>query len=329
MSLGLLIAASVAFAVVPPFLYAFLIWWCDWYERESPGLVIAAFLWGAFGAAGIGAVCEFLLDIPVQWLFQPSAADFLVITFAAPVIEEMAKGAILLLLLYSTEFDNLTDGIVYGAIIGLGFSLTENIAYFIDTYLRGGALAWLGNILFRSAFCCALHATATAVAGAAIGAAKFSRRRSRWFLIPAGFLLAILVHMGWNGFLSLADVFDSPFLSFVSLAALPMVGIALGLLFWWSLRRERAVIRAELAAEVQSGWLPERHIALLINLSDRHIAETPPPPADRPQYLRTLTELAFRRMQARLVPAEERAAYERMVAALRERAMALLGVHSA
>ena len=48
----------------------------------------------------------------------------------APLIEEPAKALCLLALYRSREFDNATDGFVYGAAAGLGFGMTENFFYF-------------------------------------------------------------------------------------------------------------------------------------------------------------------------------------------------------
>lgn len=320
---------SIAFAAVPPLLYAFFIWWVDWYERESPRLVLLSFFWGAVVAAGIGAFLEIALNVPLHVVLSPRAADFLLVTFGAPPIEELAKGALLLLILHDTEFDNLTDGIVYGAMIGLGFSLSENVAYFCSAYADGGALVWLSNILFRSAFCCALHAIATALTGAAIGFAKFSRRRSRMVIVACGFSAAITLHVAWNGFLSLGDMLRTSTLAIVSIAGLPLVGAVLAALFCWSLHRERTIIRQELCAEAADGWLPQAHATMIANVSQRHHPGWLPAGIDQHHYIRTLTELAFRRHQLRHIAAQHRAHYTALVAHLRTTAQTLLGITAA
>ena len=50
----------------------------------------------------------------------------------APIVEEVGKGLGLLLLFVTARraFDGPVDGVVYGALIGAGFALTENIQYF-------------------------------------------------------------------------------------------------------------------------------------------------------------------------------------------------------
>jgi len=51
----------------------------------------------------------------------------------APVNEELYKGAglVLMFLIARSEFDGLMDGLIYGAMIGLGFQVVENIQYFM------------------------------------------------------------------------------------------------------------------------------------------------------------------------------------------------------
>ena len=57
----------------------------------------------------------------------------------APLVEETSKGIVLIILFGISyliakrfgvlEFNGVTDGIVYGAAVGLGFSFAENIVY--------------------------------------------------------------------------------------------------------------------------------------------------------------------------------------------------------
>ena len=51
---------------------------------------------------------------------------------SAPLVEESAKAIILLIFFFAKrdEFDGVVDGIVYAAMVGLGFAMTENIQYY-------------------------------------------------------------------------------------------------------------------------------------------------------------------------------------------------------
>src|SRR5499433_3925268 len=73
-----------------------------------------------------------------------SNGEFISATFGAPLVEETLKGTVLFWLLWRRrpEFDGPTDGIMYAAMVGLGFAMTENIGYYISALVRpqiGGA----------------------------------------------------------------------------------------------------------------------------------------------------------------------------------------------
>ena len=70
--------------------------------------------------------------------------EYVSATFGAPVVEESLKGPILIILLWRRrqELDGPTDGIIYAAMVGLGFAMMENIGYYIGALVRpkvGGA----------------------------------------------------------------------------------------------------------------------------------------------------------------------------------------------
>src|SRR4029077_17877618 len=56
--------------------------------------------------------------------------------FSAGILEELAKGSavLLLFLVMRNEFDDVVDGIVYGAAVGLGFNFMESISYMTNLY---------------------------------------------------------------------------------------------------------------------------------------------------------------------------------------------------
>ena len=74
---------------------------------------------------------------------------------SAPLIEEIAKalGVLAVFWLLRAEFDNMRDGIVYGALIGLGFNWYEAALYVVQTYAEHGRAAFglqLGATLLHS-----------------------------------------------------------------------------------------------------------------------------------------------------------------------------------
>ncbi len=176
-------------------------------------LVFVMFFWGAIGAAVLASLgneaMSDLLPRDVEVVYGPM--------ISAPVIEETAKGlALLAAFLVSRwagrrynlfEFDGPTDGIVYGAAIGIGFAFTEDIYYFFRDVQESGDLGSALQVYIdrRDFFGPAMlrHGVWTATFGALLGLATWSpslRGRIGW---PAlGLLLAMIGHAANNGLIN-------------------------------------------------------------------------------------------------------------------------------
>ncbi|MHB1865211.1 MAG: PrsW family intramembrane metalloprotease [Candidatus Saccharimonadales bacterium] len=146
-------------------------------------------LWFAAGiglaAAIVSAIVENLF-IPVNSVKVGAPLTSLITSFlVVAVIEETLKFLPLALFVYPRKFFNEhTDGIIYFAIVGLGFGLPENILY----TLQFGAKAGAGRLLMTPFF----HAAITSVVGYNLAKAKLAKKNplSIW---PV-FILAIALH---------------------------------------------------------------------------------------------------------------------------------------
>jgi protease PrsW len=76
-------------------------------------------------------------------ILGPDAPLMLVAPISAPIAEELAKalGVLLIFWLLRAEFDNMRDGIVYGGLVGLGFTWFEAALYVVNTYAKLGVAA--------------------------------------------------------------------------------------------------------------------------------------------------------------------------------------------
>jgi hypothetical protein len=195
---------------------------------------------------------------------------------AGPLVEEVTKGlgVVAIFLFLRAEFDNMRDGFVYGALVGLGFTWFEAPLYIAQGYAEFGVAPWGLQLGWRYAlFGLAGHAMFTGIFGAFLGLAMQSRRQWVKILAPmGGLLLAILAHV-LNNILPLLFALAAaqageapptqpeapPELSVVqawlagSLASLvlflPFVAL-LAFMLYRSGRWERDVIREELSTEV-------------------------------------------------------------------------------
>jgi len=264
---------SVAAAVVPAVGYAWLIVRLDRYEVEPRRALIGAFAWGAVGAVLFSIVAEVLFAGLLAISVGPSAADVLTITVGAPAIEEAFKGGALLALLwfFRREFDNVLDGLVYGALIGLGFAMTENILYFGAAYLEDGPRG-LGELFVARAVLDGLgHAQYTGTTGAAVGWARsrYGRGLGQYLMPMLGYGLAVFQHVLWNtGTVVIAGLHGED-LSVITLVlvmvpffTLPAV-VVLYLIARAASRRELQILQATLRDEVVRGLLtPEEYQVL-------------------------------------------------------------------
>lgn len=186
-----LIAAA---ALLPPFGWVGLVLLLDRREREPWAPLAAAFLWGAAIAAPIASEVNDLL-LATEGLEQA------VPSLLAPAVEEIVKASALLVVhaVWRDQVDDPLDGIVYGALAGLGFAATENLGYYTLAALQGGAPG-LGRALWLRGLLQGLnHAAFTAATGAAIGwALGRGGRSARAAIAVVGLGAAVLVHILWN-----------------------------------------------------------------------------------------------------------------------------------
>jgi RsiW-degrading membrane proteinase PrsW (M82 family) len=194
---------AVPLALLPvPFLIAVVLL-LDRLEPEPPGNLVFAFAWGAGIAALLAAVIN---TAGLVFITQPdlgkTTGEYVSATFGAPVVEESLKGGVLLWLLWRRrqEFDGPTDGIIYAAMVGLGFAMMENIGYYIAALVRPsiGGVSLLGaTFVLRGILAPLAHPIFTSMTG--IGVAYAATHRRGGWAVGVGLLAAMTLHGLWNG----------------------------------------------------------------------------------------------------------------------------------
>ena len=242
---------SLFFGFAPMFLFAYILYWTDRYEREPKILLGAVFFWGVAIAAGGAFVVNTALGMGV-YIFtgSESATDFTTATLIAPIVEESLKGLAVLIvfLVFRKEFDSVLDGIVYAGVVALGFAATENTHYIYNMgYLDGGWEGLWFLVFVRVILVGWQHPFYTAFTGIGLATARMSRSGVVKVLAPIiGFSIAMFTHAFHNGMASLLSGIGG--LAFGSF--LDWTGWFFMFLFiLWAISKDRKLLKLHLQEE--------------------------------------------------------------------------------
>ncbi len=320
---GLLL--SFVLPLVPALAFIALLWWLDRYEREPLWLLTVAFLWGAVPTILLSLVVQLVLAVPVDAMFGDSLAGALAGgSIIAPLSEEGFKALLVLGLffLYRREFDGPLDGILYGALVGFGFSVVEDAMYLLSALHEGGWGQWGVLAALRVGLFTLNHSLFTAMTGLGFGLARLC---ARWWpkplLILAGFALAVFLHAFHNAGAALAETTGG--FSFLLILAVDWLGAVL--IFFLLLlfaQLEKGWLK-ELATEVASGLLTAEEYRVAGSYRARFadgwrvlFRQGPLPWWRARRRIALLTELAYKIHQRALTGD---AGYDRLIDGLRAR----------
>ena len=240
-------------ATLPVPIYVMLLLWIDRYESEPFAMLATAFCWGAGVAVFIALILNTFNDLVVTSATNNAqiGQNFGAV-ISAPIVEESAKGFILLVLfLWRSEFDGIIDGIVYAGMVGLGFAMTENFLYY-GRAVGSGADALTFTFILRGMAAPFSHPLFTSMTGIGLGWSRQSNNGFIKIVMPVlGFMLAILLHATWNG----TATYGGPvgFFAAYFLVMGPTFIITLMVIFF-SLRREGRIVRQFLYPDYQRGF---------------------------------------------------------------------------
>lgn len=196
-------------ALAPGAAIGLFIWLRDKYDREPLKHMFISFMLGVLCAIPAVILSIFLgMFIPVDYqnIFSVAIYALIVVAFA----EEFAKFLILRFYAYrQKEFNEPFDGIVYGAIISLGFAGIENILYVVDGGMQVGIMRMFTAV--------PAHASFGIIMGYYFGLAWRHKDKAKAYKLK-GLLAAIFLHGLYNFFLMQESYPAFWFLSFVGLA---------------------------------------------------------------------------------------------------------------
>jgi RsiW-degrading membrane proteinase PrsW (M82 family) len=277
---GFLVGLGLATLPVPLLMAAF-----RWLDRVEPGPwrnLLFAFAWGACAAALVAIIAN---TFATRWIAtataDPASADTLGATVIAPIVEESAKAAAVLLIFIfrRRDFTGIVDGVVVAGFTATGFAFTENILYLGNAFGEDQQIgsSGLGSVTAATFFVRIVmspfaHPLFTVLTGIGFGIAALLARRARIRRIALpllGLALSMGMHALWNSSASLFGPFG-----FYAVYGAFMVP-AFGLLTWlaiWTRQRELRTISAELPAYAAAGWLADAEPRALSSMRARTMA---------------------------------------------------------
>jgi protease PrsW len=276
MKLEILASAVVGLLPVVTFLAALL--YLDSYKLVRLRTVLAVVACGAAIAAASYAINAFaltLIPLGVEGFSR----------YIAPVIEELLKAAVIVVLMRTHRIGFLVDAAIYGFAVGTGFAVIENL-YYLHAMPDAGMATWIVRG-FGTAF---MHGGVTALFGV-MGLTMLERaQHARVVAFLPGFALAVLLHAGYNHLAAWPRT-----------SALAALLVLAPLLYFTFQRSEEALgdwlgrgfdADAEMLALIDSGLLSDSPIGHYLTTLKGRLRG--PVVADLLCYLRIHTELALR-----------------------------------
>ncbi|HEU4346318.1 MAG TPA: PrsW family intramembrane metalloprotease, partial [Actinoplanes sp.] len=255
----------------------------DFLEREPIKLRIVAFAWGALVATAVSIPGSAAVENLFAKLGSPGLAADWGAALAGPTVEEIAKtlGIVAIVLIAGAQVNSVLDGVVYGALVGLGFQIVENIVFAVGAVALAGrgddVQPVVATFLLRG-FLAGVwsHTLFGALAGAGVGYLVVRNDRPRRIRLGVAALCvcgAWACHVLWNSPV-FGDGLGNGALAL--LAVLLLKGMPPLLLILWLVRRahdrEADYYTAKLAALHDPALITEAELAVLRSGSRRSAA---------------------------------------------------------
>ncbi|MEU4692188.1 PrsW family intramembrane metalloprotease [Actinoplanes sp. NPDC023714] len=255
----------------------------DFLEREPPSLRVLAFAWGGLVATTVSISGSTALENLIAKLGSTRLAADWGAALAGPTVEEIAKtlGVVAIVVIARSQVNSVLDGVVYGALVGLGFQIVEDVVFAIGAVAlagQGDQIQPVVTTFLVRGFLAGVwsHTLFGALAGAGIGYLVVNPDRTRRHRIGMACLAlfgAWASHVLWNSPLFRDGLGNG---ALALLAVLVFKGLPPLLLILWLVRRahdrEAAYYVAKLATLRDPALITEQELRVLGSGSRRAAA---------------------------------------------------------
>jgi protease PrsW len=183
-----LVLTGLLLALVPAALWLVFFYQQDRLEPEPVGNVARMFVIGLALAGAIGIPLTDQLFAVQNWLYRDTATTWLASIFVTGAVEAFIIFATVRYFIFdSAEFDERTDGVIYGTAAGLGYATALNLQFILA---NGGAALGSGEVFVAEV--ALAHAAIGGLLGYFLGRAKLEQDPVWW--LPVGLALAAVLN---------------------------------------------------------------------------------------------------------------------------------------
>ena len=262
---GLLTSAGYAALTLGAYVLLFLVF--DRFRPSSPSMKYVALLWGAAGATFIAIfVNSWMSSLLAGGTSGQQLSDAAAAVFVAPFVEEFCKATILfwLVMAMRRRMCSVLQMIGLSGLSAAGFAFVENMIYYVRVYCTAtltpgvDAAPYMQQmVLLRGVLTSFGHPLFTMMT--AFGLIVGLRQRSKLIRVMAplaGYLVAALLHMCFNGLATFMDDYRP----LVIYGVMIVVSVTIWLITQFLSQRQ--LIAWRLDDYVRMGWLRDRDAAV-------------------------------------------------------------------
>lgn len=178
-----------AFALLPTLFFLTGLIFFDSYKLVRFSSILITIFYGGISAL----ICYYINNL---FLDTTNISVYDYSRFYAPLVEEIAKAVLLLILIQRKKIGFLVDACIFGFASGCGFALIENI-YYLTQLKDASLLVWI----IRGTGTAVMHCASIAIMGIIILFIQEKRNKESFLYVLPGFLFAYILHFFYNSFI--------------------------------------------------------------------------------------------------------------------------------
>lgn len=187
---------KIVISLIPVFLFLIFLIYLDSFKLIKIPVAVICVIWGL-----LSAIIAYFINTTI---LNSDLIEFESYSkYIAPVVEEILKFLLIIVLIRINKIGFMIDGAIYGFAIGAGFAFIENIFY-LNTIETTNMMIWV----VRGFGTAVMHGGATSIT-VIFAMSLINQHKHRFHFFIPGLLIAMLIHALYNQF------FLSPLISTV------------------------------------------------------------------------------------------------------------------